>query len=100
MTDKIREIGKLINELSDQELQEIHNITKNVVTERGSEFNVRIKLRPCHTINGETQTARLHFEPVLDFKCDLADATHKIKFNILTKEFISIEPLDALKDEK
>jgi galactose-1-phosphate uridylyltransferase len=98
MTDKIREIGKLINELSDQELQEIHNITKDVVTERGSEFNVRFRLRPYNIINSETRTTHLHFEPVLDFKCDLADATHKIKFNILTKEFISIEPLDNRKD--
>ena len=34
MNDRIKEIGKMIGELSDQELQHIHNITRNVVKER------------------------------------------------------------------
>ena len=108
MNDRIKEIGKMIGELSDQELQHIHNITRNVVKERSSVFKVRFEMVARGVILRNPDRAETVYKPILVFDRDdegnirdnFAGATHTLNFNVLTKEFVSIEPITESKDEE
>jgi hypothetical protein len=108
MSEQIREIGKMIDGLSDRELQHIHKITTNIVKERSSVFKVRIEMAGYTVFWRNPNREEVVYKPILVFDRDVegnfiedfAGATHTLYFNVLTKEFISIEPITESKVEE
>jgi hypothetical protein len=108
MNDRIKEIGKMIDGLSDPELQHIHKITQNVVKERSSVFKVRFEMAASSTLWRNPDRVETVYKPILVFdrdsegniQEDFAGATHTLNFNVFTKEFISIEPITESKVER